>query len=66
MLIPRNRKTGIITVARDTPVIMINGARQTGKASSTIKPDTFKGLKALKELVGNKFHRGVVLYLVPM
>ena len=32
------------------------------KASSTVKADTFKGLKALKELVGNKFHRGIVLY----
>jgi uncharacterized protein len=32
------------------------------KASSTVKPETFKGLKALKELVGKKFHRGVVLY----
>jgi predicted AAA+ superfamily ATPase len=32
------------------------------KAATTIKADTFKGLKALKELVGNKFHRGIVLY----
>jgi len=32
------------------------------KASATIKADTFKGLKALKELAGKKFHRGIVLY----
>jgi len=32
------------------------------KASSTVKSETFKGLKALKELVGKKFHRGIVLY----
>lgn len=32
------------------------------KAATTIKSDTFRGLKALKELVGGKFHRGIVLY----
>jgi uncharacterized protein len=32
------------------------------KAATTIKADTFKGLNALKELAGNKFHRGIVLY----
>ena len=32
------------------------------KASSTISMDHFKGLAALKELVGEKFHRGIVLY----
>jgi len=32
------------------------------KAATTIKADTFKGLKALKESAGKKFHRGIVLY----
>jgi hypothetical protein len=32
------------------------------KSSSSIDTNTFKGLKALKELTGKKFHRGIVLY----
>lgn len=33
MLLPRNLKTCIIEAAKDTPVIMVNGARQTGKST---------------------------------
>jgi predicted AAA+ superfamily ATPase len=33
MLFPRNLKTKILTAANDTPVIMVNGARQTGKST---------------------------------
>jgi predicted AAA+ superfamily ATPase len=32
------------------------------KSSSSIDAHTFKGLRALKEITGNKFHRGIVLY----
>ena len=32
------------------------------KAASSISFDSFKGLKALQNLVGDKFHRGIVLY----
>lgn len=32
------------------------------KAATTIKAETFKGLKALQEMAGDKFHRGIVLY----
>lgn len=32
------------------------------KAATTIKSDTFKGLRTLKELAGKKFHRGIVFY----
>lgn len=33
MLLPRNLKTPLIAASKDTPVIMINGARQTGKST---------------------------------
>jgi hypothetical protein len=32
------------------------------KGASSIKSDAFKGLKVLKEMAGDKFHRGIVLY----
>ena len=32
------------------------------KASATISAGDFKGLKALAEAVGDRFHRGVLLY----
>lgn len=32
-LIPRNIKTDILIAAQDTPVIMVNGTRQTGKST---------------------------------
>ncbi|PIR01189.1 MAG: ATPase [Nitrospinae bacterium CG11_big_fil_rev_8_21_14_0_20_45_15] len=32
------------------------------KSASAVGADSFKGLKALQALVGDKFHRGVVLY----
>lgn len=32
------------------------------KAGATLSADDFKGLKALAELAGDRFHRGVVLY----
>ncbi len=32
------------------------------KGSATVKADSFKGLKVLKEMTGKKFHRGIVLY----
>ncbi|MBM3318648.1 MAG: hypothetical protein FJY75_12425, partial [Candidatus Eisenbacteria bacterium] len=32
------------------------------KASSTVKAGDFKGLKALRDLVGRRFRRGIVLY----
>jgi uncharacterized protein len=33
MLIPRNLKTPLLDAAKDTPVVMLNGARQTGKST---------------------------------
>ncbi len=33
MLLPRNPKTALLQAAKDTPVIMVNGARQTGKST---------------------------------
>ena len=33
------------------------------KASSSVSADTFKGMKALQEDTGKKFHRGIVLYI---
>ena len=33
------------------------------KSAMRLGKDTFKGLKALKELAGKKFRRGMVLYL---
>ncbi len=33
------------------------------KSGIRLNSDTFKGLRALKELTGKKFHRGIVLYL---
>jgi uncharacterized protein len=41
MLIPRNLKTNVLTAASDTPVVMVNGARQTGK--STLMKGLFPG-----------------------
>lgn len=32
------------------------------KASATIGPDDFKGLRALSEIAGKRFHRGIILY----
>jgi len=33
MLIPRNLKIPLLDAAKDTPVVMINGARQSGKST---------------------------------
>jgi predicted AAA+ superfamily ATPase len=32
------------------------------KASSSVSSSDFKGLRALQKLVGEKFHRGILLY----
>jgi uncharacterized protein len=44
MLLPRNLKTALLEAAKDTPVIMVNGARQTGK--STLVKGLFPGADA--------------------
>ena len=44
MLWPRNLKTALLEAAEDTPVIMVNGARQTGK--STLIKGLFPGSSA--------------------
>jgi uncharacterized protein len=44
MLLPRNLKTNLLEAAKDTPVIMVNGARQTGK--STLVKGLFPGASA--------------------
>lgn len=44
MLLPRNLKTALLEAAKDTPVIMVNGARQTGK--STLIKGLFPGSSA--------------------
>jgi uncharacterized protein len=33
MLLPRNLKNSLLAASKDTPVIMVNGARQTGKST---------------------------------
>lgn len=43
MLVPRNLKTQLLEAAQDTPVVLINGARQTGKSTlvkGLFSPDT--------------------------
>jgi uncharacterized protein len=44
MLLPRNLKTALLEAAKDTPVVMVNGARQTGK--STLVKGLFPGTSA--------------------
>ena len=41
MLLPRNLKNSLLEAAADTPVVMVNGARQTGK--STLVKALFSG-----------------------
>ncbi len=41
MLVPRNLKKALLEAAKDTPVIMLNGSRQTGK--STLIQGLFRG-----------------------
>ncbi|MBI4533864.1 MAG: ATP-binding protein [Candidatus Melainabacteria bacterium] len=41
MLVPRNLKTALLEAATDTPVVLVNGARQTGK--STLIKALFSG-----------------------
>lgn len=35
------------------------------KSGETVRADDFKGLKNLKDTVGEKFVRGIILYLGP-
>lgn len=44
MFVPRNLKTALLEAGRDTPVVMLNGARQTGK--STLVKGLFPGSSA--------------------
>ena len=44
MLIPRNLKHALLEAAKDTPVVLLNGARQTGK--STLMQGLFSGTSA--------------------
>jgi predicted AAA+ superfamily ATPase len=32
------------------------------KLSSTVRPENFKGMKMLKEIAGDNFHRGIIIY----
>jgi hypothetical protein len=44
----------------DTPVVLVSGARQTGKSTLTRKD--FAALKDFSEGMGDAFHRGIILY----
>jgi hypothetical protein len=57
----------------DTPAVLINGARQTGKSSgrlvgievkaaATLSGGDVRGLQALESAAGKKWVRGVILY----
>ncbi len=71
----------ILEALKESPVVYLSGASQTGqevdfiledrqgncvgievKASATVRPDDFKGLKWLAEHFGKRFIRGLVLY----
>jgi predicted AAA+ superfamily ATPase len=50
---------------QEVDVILEAGQRVVGleiKAASSLTPDHFKGLRHLKEALGERFHRGVILY----
>lgn len=56
----RTATGGEVDVVLETPAGEIVGIEV--KASSTVKAGDFKGLKALRDLVGRRFRRGIVLY----
>ncbi|KMP11317.1 hypothetical protein UR09_03725 [Candidatus Nitromaritima sp. SCGC AAA799-A02] len=49
-----------VDIALETPDGSLVGIEV--KAASSISADSFKGLKVFRNLVGDKFHRGIVLY----
>ena len=82
----RNLRGAILAALRDTPVVFLQGARQTGKSTlaqsiaeretgatyvtldddatlSAASGDPEGFIQGLAEAAGDRFHRGVILYL---
>ena len=57
-LLARHSETALIEALADTRVVLVTGA----KASSTVGPDDFRGLRHLAARTGDDFIAGVVLY----
>lgn len=69
----RHAETPLLEALADSPAVLIHGPRQCGKntlavagievkASATVSPADFRGLRKLKRTAGKRFAAGTVLY----
>lgn len=73
-LLPRRAEPQVRAALQDTRVVLINGARQSGKstgragrgnrgkAGSTVREEDFRGLRHFADRLGGDFIVGLVLY----